>query len=129
MIKHALKILLFSSSLLLNAQQVDQDFLNSLPQDMQDDIRNQVEGAVISEDPIYRSIESQTKLEKRNLEDLRARLQEDLLSTDPYKKAQAERYLQQLDQFLPPSAKELLLQSNAVKPKVVFIFIRIFPCT
>lgn len=78
MIKNALKIILFSSSILLNAQQVDEDFLNSLPKDMQDDILNQVQGAAIVEDPIYRSIESKTKLEKKNLEDLRDRLQEDL---------------------------------------------------
>jgi hypothetical protein len=52
----------------------------------------------------------------QRVDNIKARLQEDLLSTDPYKKAQAERYLQQLDQFLPPNAKELLLQSNAVKP-------------
>jgi len=52
----------------------------------------------------------------QRVDNIKARLQEDLLSTDPYKKAQAERNLQKLDQFLPPNAKELLLQSNAVKP-------------
>jgi len=45
---------------------------------MQDDILNNIEQKGGVEDPIYRSIQSQTKLEKKNLEDLKKRLQEDL---------------------------------------------------
>ena len=45
---------------------------------MQKDLEKQAKGNTESEDPIYRSIETQTKLEKKNLEDLKKRLEDDL---------------------------------------------------
>ena len=56
------------------AQELDESFLKSLPKEIQEDIlsRTQSQGAL--DDPIYRSIESQTKLEKKRLEDLKKRL-------------------------------------------------------
>ena len=60
------------------AQELDEDFLKTLPRDIQNDILNQVESGSAIEDPIYRSIESQTELEKKNLQDLKKRLEEDL---------------------------------------------------
>ena len=63
---------------LLYSQQLDENFLKTLPKNMQEDILKKVEGNERLEDPIYRSIESQTKLEKKNLEDLKKRLQDDL---------------------------------------------------
>jgi protein involved in polysaccharide export with SLBB domain len=64
--------------LTLSSQDIDENFINSLPKEMQDDILNNIEQKGGVEDPIYRSIQSQTKLEKKNLEDLKKRLQEDL---------------------------------------------------
>ena len=60
------------------AQELDESFLKSLPKEIQEDIlsRTQSQGAL--DDPIYRSIESQTKLEKKRLEDLKKRLEDDL---------------------------------------------------
>ena len=60
------------------AQELDEDFLKTLPRDIQNDILTQVESGSAIEDPIYRSIESQTELEKKNLQDLKKRLEEDL---------------------------------------------------
>jgi protein involved in polysaccharide export with SLBB domain len=62
----------------INAQQLDQAFLDSLPEDIQDDIAKKSGENGALESPIYRSIESQTKLEKKKLEDLKNRLQDDL---------------------------------------------------
>ena len=45
---------------------------------MQEDIQNRVEDRGGDEEPIYRSIETQTKLEKRSLEDFKLRLEADL---------------------------------------------------
>lgn len=64
--------------LFLSAQEINEAFLKSLPEDIQQDIADKVSGEVASEDSIYRSIESQTELEKKKLEDLRNRLKEDL---------------------------------------------------
>ena len=69
---------LFILSLTASSQDIDENFINSLPKEMQDDILNNIEQKGGVEDPIYRSIQSQTKLEKKNLEDLKKRLQEDL---------------------------------------------------
>ena len=69
---------LFILSLTASSQDIDENFINSLPKEMQDDILNNIEQKGGVEDPIYRSIQSQTKLEKKNLEDLKNRLQEDL---------------------------------------------------
>lgn len=60
------------------SQEFDESFLNTLPEGMRDDLLKRVEGKGEMEDPIYRSIESQTKLEKKKLEDLKARLEIDL---------------------------------------------------
>ena len=40
---------------------------------MQDDILKNIDEKGVTEDPIYRSIQSQTELEKKNLEDLKKR--------------------------------------------------------
>ncbi len=62
----------------IHSQDLDEDFLKTLPKGMQDDILKQVEDREGAEDSIYRSIQSQTKLEKKNLEDLKTRLEADL---------------------------------------------------
>ena len=69
---------LFIISLTVSSQDIDESFINSLPKEMQDDILDNIEQKGGVEDPIYRSIQSQTKLEKKNLEDLKKRLEEDL---------------------------------------------------
>ena len=76
--KKYLALSLLIIPLTLSAQDIDENFINSLPKEMQDDILNNIEQKGGVEDPIYRSIQSQTKLEKKNLEDLKKRLQEDL---------------------------------------------------
>lgn len=60
------------------SQEIDESFLKTLPKDMQSDILGKVQGNKELEDPVFRSIESQTKLEKRSLEDLKERLEADL---------------------------------------------------
>ena len=45
--------------------------LESLPKNIQEDLEEQAKENAGSEDPIYRSIENQTKLEKKRLEDLK----------------------------------------------------------
>lgn len=65
-------------SLFISSQDIDENFIKSLPKDMQDDILKNIDEKGVTEDPIYRSIQSQTELEKKNLEDLKKRLQEDL---------------------------------------------------
>lgn len=71
-------IALLILSPLIVSQEIDENFIKSLPKDMQDDILKNIDDKNAAEDPIYRSIQSQTKLEKQNLEDLKIRLQEDL---------------------------------------------------
>ena len=61
-----------------HAQELDEAFLNSLPKDIQEDIAKKSAENGALEDPIYRSIESQTKLEKKRLSDLKIRLEDDL---------------------------------------------------
>jgi protein involved in polysaccharide export with SLBB domain len=75
--KYIFTLFLISSTVTF-AQELDQDFLDSLPEGMQKDLEKQAKGNTESEDPIYRSIETQTKLEKKNLEDLKKRLEDDL---------------------------------------------------
>ena len=77
-IKQTYLVTLFLFSSLLVAQEIDESFLKSLPSDMQQDILKRADGSGGSEEPVYRSIESQTKLEKKNLEDLKKRLEDDL---------------------------------------------------
>lgn len=71
-------IALLILSPLIVSQEIDENFIKSLPKDMQDDILKNIDNKNAAEDPIYRSIQSQTKLEKKNLEELKIRLQEDL---------------------------------------------------
>lgn len=58
------------------SQELDETFINTLPKEMQDDILNKTNQN--NEDPVYRSIENKTKLEKKSLEDLKKRLELDL---------------------------------------------------
>ena len=48
-------------------QDFDDSFLETLPQEMQDDILEQSKTNQSSQNPVYRSIETQTKLEKKSL--------------------------------------------------------------
>ena len=60
------------------AQDLNQPFLDSLPEDMQKDISSKLAQQNSTEDPVYRSLSLQTELEKRELMDLKNRLQDDL---------------------------------------------------
>ena len=62
----------------INSQEIDEDFLKTLPSDMQSDILKRAEKGASSEEPVYRGINSQTELEKKELEDLKKRLEMDL---------------------------------------------------
>ena len=75
--KLALFAILVTSSIIIS-QELDESFLKSLPKDMQDDILDKVELGESQESSIYRGITSQTELEKKNLQDLKKRLEEDL---------------------------------------------------
>ena len=75
--KYIFTFFLISSSI-IGAQELDKAFLESLPKGMQKDIEEQAKGNSENEDPVYRSIENQTKLEKQSLEDLKKRLEADL---------------------------------------------------
>ena len=76
--KNKLLLSLLFISPILFSQEFDESFLETLPQDLQDDILEQTQKNKSLEDPIYRSIETQTKLEKRELEDFKKRLEADL---------------------------------------------------
>jgi protein involved in polysaccharide export with SLBB domain len=69
-------VLFFSIS--IYAQQLDPAFLESLPDDIKEDIAKKTAENEMDEKSIYRSIESQTKLEKKKLADLKKRLEDDL---------------------------------------------------
>ena len=73
-------IILFFIS--IHAQELDQAFLDSLPDDIKEDIASQSDKNGDREKSIYRSIESQTKLEKKKLADLKKRLEDDLKYLD-----------------------------------------------
>lgn len=75
--KFILVTFLISSSFIIS-QELDENFLKSLPKNMQDDILKKVEGGELQEDPAYRAITSQTELEKTNLLKLKKRLEVDL---------------------------------------------------
>lgn len=73
-----LTVFLFSS-FAINSQELDKDFLESLPKSMQEEVLKRAESGSLQEESVYRGITSQTELEKKNLEDLKKRLEEDLL--------------------------------------------------
>ena len=73
-----LMTLVLAFTLFMHSQELDEAFLDSLPEGMQEDIEKRVQDRGADEEPIYRSIETQTKLEKRTLEDFKLRLEEDL---------------------------------------------------
>jgi len=62
----------------LNSQAISEDFLKTLPPEMQSDVLDRVAKQGEIKDPTYNSIETQTKLEKKELEDLKIRLEKDL---------------------------------------------------
>jgi protein involved in polysaccharide export with SLBB domain len=76
--KKLLIISILLSSHLAFAQEMNQDFLDSLPQDIKDDLERQTIDQEGAENPIYRSLQNQTELKKRELEDLKASLKLDL---------------------------------------------------
>ena len=76
--KKSLFTLFLLTPLISGAQDLDKAFLESLPKSVQADIEKQSKDSADNENPVYRSIESQTELEKQNLEDLKNRLEEDL---------------------------------------------------
>lgn len=76
--KRLLFILAVVFNISLYSQSLDESYLNSLPKDMKDDILNRSNNNSVAEDPVYRSILSQTKIEKQSLEDLKIRLEADL---------------------------------------------------
>ena len=51
---------------------------NSLPADIKNDVMNKVNEQGEAADPIYNSIQTQSKIEKKELEDLKTRLEDDL---------------------------------------------------
>ena len=50
-------------SAIIGAQELDESFLDSLPNNIKKDIEEQAKENTGNEEPIYRSIENQTKLE------------------------------------------------------------------
>ena len=62
----------------LNSQEINEAFFESLPEELKEDIEDRATQQSGYEDPIYRSIESQTELEKMELEQLKNRLEADL---------------------------------------------------
>ena len=75
------KFTLFATLLLnlsIYAQEISKDFIESLPKDIQKDVLNRSDDKSLQEDPTYRSIESQSKLDKKNIEDLITKIEADL---------------------------------------------------
>lgn len=75
--KNFIYILLLCSSLTLVSQELNQDFLESLPKNIQQDVLNRIDDDKSTEEPLYRSIDSQTELEKITLESLKKGLDKD----------------------------------------------------
>lgn len=74
-----LLIIIFAISIFqIHSQELSQDFLNTLPKNIKDDVLDRVQKQGKNQAPVYSSIESQTKLEKKKLEDLTKRLEGDL---------------------------------------------------
>jgi protein involved in polysaccharide export with SLBB domain len=79
MYKHTLLIFIFLLSIpSIYSQELSEDFLNTLPEEIKDDVLESVNKQAKTKDPIYSSIQTQTKLQKKELEDLKKRLEEDL---------------------------------------------------
>ena len=60
------------------SQEIDNDFISSLPEGIQGDILKRAQEQSNEEEPVFRSIESQSKLNKKNIEELKARIEADL---------------------------------------------------
>ena len=60
------------------SQELNEDFIKTLPPGIQNDVLDRAKKQGAIDKPVYRSIETQTKLEKKELEDLKKRLEEDL---------------------------------------------------
>ena len=71
-------IVFLITSQLISAQEMNPDFLDSLPEDIRQDLEAQSKSQGDSENPVYRSLQNQTELKKRELEDLKIRLKQDL---------------------------------------------------
>lgn len=77
--KYLLSAFLLISLSSVLAQDLDEAFLESLPEDVQEDIYKNIEDQKDIDSPIYKSINSKTQLEKKNLADLKKRIEADLL--------------------------------------------------
>ena len=72
-------LIIFAVSVLtIQSQEISQEFLNTLPKGIQDDVLDRVEKQSKNDDDVFSSIKTQTKLEKQELEDLKKRLEGDL---------------------------------------------------
>ncbi len=60
------------------SQELSEEFLKTLPADIKSDVLERVNDQGKAVDPIYSSIETQTKIEKKELQDLKDRLEDDL---------------------------------------------------
>ncbi len=71
-------IVFLITSQLISAQEMNPDFLDSLPDDIRQDLEAQSKSQGDSENPVYRGLQNQSELKKRELEDLKIRLKQDL---------------------------------------------------
>lgn len=76
--KKILLYILITFPFIVFSQELNDTFLESLPNELREDIQNRIETKTSNEEPTYRSIQNQTKLEKKRLEDLEKKLEEDL---------------------------------------------------
>ena len=115
-------------SIVISGQELDQAFLNSLPEDIQQDIANKTKEQSSLDDPIYRSIESQTELEKKKLKDLKKRLEEDLkyleerLSEDEYDPASKDLMLFGSDFFSTYQSTYMPINEPNLSPTYILDF-------
>ncbi len=115
-------------SIVISGQELDQAFLNSLPEDIQQDIVNKTKEQSSLDDPIYRSIESQTELEKKKLKDLKKRLEEDLkyleerLSEDEYDPASKDLMLFGSDFFSTYQSTYMPINEPNLSPTYILDF-------
>jgi len=61
-----------------HSQELNEDFLKTLPKSIQKDVLDRAKQQGKNEEPKYSSVVTQTKLEKKELEDLKIRLEKDL---------------------------------------------------